>query len=776
MTEKPSQHERDFAKPTRRRLGQWRRRVLVGIMGLLSVLGISGAMVSCVATPPKQGSIDGLARLDALDRDWPGLGRPVEISFDEHLIPSITAQSDADAAYTIGLVHAHLRLSQMELLRRVSQGRLAEMGGPLAAGIDEAIRAIDLDRAVAQMEQDLPVETRTWITKYVEGVNDYKQSIRRRPADAFTLGFSYNDPWTAADVLTFARLASVDINWGRWLSVFAYEGQLGHEDFVERLWAFADRGVPSFGPEVSHELSVLTDIGRTGSNAFVVSGERSVSGGALVASDPHLGLPQPNIWCVLGYRTPDRAAVGLMIPTLPFVLVGRSEQVAWTGTNMQSSSSVLYQLPEGWDTTMTREESIAVRFWFDRKARVRESAFGPVISDAGLLKRIGEGEYAMRWRGHFPSDESSAFFRASTAGDFESFREAFATYAAGGQNILYGDASGNIGQIMAIEAVPAAAASSRIGAVSPRDERFAWGPGIPSNELPASYNPEAGFLVSANNVPVRMTPPLVPQGNSNDRVVRMQELLSEDKTYTLDDLAEIQRDTYSGASFEVAQRLASRDVEYPEGGLKAAIALWDGRYDRDSVGAAAYQIVLSELIDLLYTDRYSESIVGMIREGSYVHRFVAEDLQLDGGAVIDQAFHAASEVWEPGTTWGDFHRLRLEHPIGYIPLLGRAYRFGDLPYDGSSSTIFKGAHRVSGRQHSTDFGANSRLLCDMGTLDDNRVVLLGGQDGWLGSDRLLDQVPLWQAGQTIPLPLSAEGQSARAERTLLLGRLDESSN
>jgi len=199
------------------------------------------------------------------------------------------------------------------------------------------------------------------------------------------MGFGYDEPWNVGDVLAFGRLASVDINWGRWLSTFTYGGQLGYEDFIARLWAFGDAGIPSYGPEMPTELSVLTDIGRSGSNAFVVSGDRSASGGALVASDPHLGLPQPNIWCIVGYRSPGRAAVGLTCPGLPFVLVGRNETVAWTGTNMQASTSVLYRLPEGWDPVSTRTEPIGVRFWFDREAEIRESRWGPVISDAALF-------------------------------------------------------------------------------------------------------------------------------------------------------------------------------------------------------------------------------------------------------------------------------------------------------------------------------------------------------------------------------------------------------
>jgi len=752
-----------------------RRRRLLRLGAVGALVAIAGATImSCVALPPAPGTIDGVERLDALDHDWPGLGGEVTISWDERLIPSITAESDADAAYAIGLVHAHLRLSQMELFRKVSQGRLAEMAGALAAGIDEGIRALDLDRATPEMAANLPPETRLWIERYVAGVNDYRATVRRRPADAVTLGLTLDEPWTVEDVLTFGRLASVDVHWGRWVSLLGLRDEPGYADFIARLWGFGDAGVPSFGPEERTDLSILTDLGRTGSNAVVVSKDRSATGSALMATDPHLGIPVPNLWVAIGYRTPERSAVGLTIPSLPFVLVGRNEAIGWSGTNMQASSSVLYRLEDGWEPVSVREEAIGVRFWFDRTATIRESALGPVLTDASLLAgRLGDGDIAFAWRGHLPSDEASAFLRASRAQDWEAFREAFRTYAVSGQNMLYADREGAIGQIMAIEAMPAAAAASRVAPVSASDEAFAWTPGVASPSLPAAFNPEAGFLVSANNVPVRTSDPLVPQGNSNDRVERLNELLRSSDAVTLDDLAALQLDVHSIASHRTAGAIAARlegaGLSADARALVGAIGAWDGRYDADSTGAVAYQRALGKLIDRLYGERYGERIRGTIRSGPYVHDFVRVDLDAAPVETVAAAVEAAAPGWSREQRWGDLHRLRLRHPIGNAPVLGRWFRFGDHAYAGSTTTVMKAAHGAGEGVHGTRFGANARLLMDLGGLDDNRVVLMGGQDGWLGSDRLVDQIPEWLAGRTVPLPLSAEAQAARAVRTLRLG-------
>lgn len=745
------------------------RRALAGpAVYALVALGLA----SCIATPPRAGSISGESRLSLVEGRWPGLERPVEILWDEHLIPSIRAESDADGAYALGLVHAHLRLSQMELIRRISQGRLAEMTGPIAAGIDEGIRAIDLDRAVPRMTQELPPATRAWIEGYVAGVNAYRETVARWPADARVLALDKSEAWTVEDVLTLGRLASVDVHWGRWLGLLPLRDAPGGEEFLARVWAFGGRAEASFGGGERTELSVLTDIGRSGSNAVVVSGRRSASGGALVATDPHLGLPQPNIWCVVGIRTPSMNAAGLTIPGLPFVLVGRNESASWSGTNMQATSSVLYRLETDWTPLSERVEPISVRWWLDREAKVRESALGPVITDAALLGRLGEGDLAFRWRGHEPSDEATAFLRLMHCRDWAEFREAFETYAVSGQNMLYADAAGNIGQVMALEAIPAAAEAGRIGPVPASDPEFAWGEGIPSGRLPAAFNPEKGFLVSANNVPTHTEPVLVPQGNANDRVVRMEGLLAGEGPVTLAELARLQTDTYSIASHETARKIAERgaalELSEESGRLVEAIAAWDGFYGAASTGAVAYQTALSTLIDELYEDRYGPQIRSTMRQGPYVHEFVREDLGAAPAEAVQVALDRAAKTWDPSRTWGDVHRLRLAHPLGMVPLLGGAYSFDELGVGGSTTTIMKSAHRVTEGSHRVTFGANARLLFDMGTLDENLVVLLGGQDGWLGSDRLLDQVPLWVSGRAIPLPLSREGQEARAERTTTL--------
>jgi penicillin amidase len=776
-------NDRALPPPPRSR----RRALLAGWLpiGLLAALPL--ALSSCVVAPPPVASIDSAARVAALPATGHDVAADVDILWDEWLIPCVIAESDADLAYALGVVHVHLRWGQMEFIKRIARGRLAEMAGPPALPIDRGLRTLDMDRVVPEIEASLPDDTRRWIERYVAGVNAARRLQPAVHQDLRALGIDPEEPWTVGDTLAIGRLASADLTWGRWLSLLPRQDDTGFADFRDRLRAFADDAVPSFGPGEPVPLAELFTYGRTGSNSVVVSAARTGTGSAMIASDPHLGLPQPNLWMIACLRSPGTRAIGFTIPGLPFVLEGRNDRIAWGGTNMQNVTSQLVDVSGEDPSSFTpRTERIGVRWWFDDTFTARDSRFGPVMTDLPLLDGLagpGGAASAIRWRGHEPSDESTAFLLAMRAADWPGFRAAFAHFRSGGQNMLYADVDGHIGQVLATEWIPAAAATAWDAPVAPADAGD-WTARIPSDRLPAAFDPPAGFIASANNTPILTDPPMLTQGNSNDRMVRMTELLAGDDTITVDRLMALQRDTFSRASLRAAGRIVAHAVPDPTdpaadtaATLVAALAAWDGFYETDSHGAVAYMRVLDALIDDLYADRYSKALRRTMRNAPYVHEFIAADLAGEPGvppavgpttAAVRAAIATAAREYDPQQTWGDIHRLDLAHPIGAVPLLGRPWNFDERPTAGSTTTIFKSAHAVTGKRHATTFGANARHVSDLSDPDANWFVLVGGQDGRPGSANMLDQADVWLRGEMIPVPFTEAAWRKRAVRTTTL--------
>ncbi len=757
-------------KPLHRR--RWFRRAAALVVGLPALAGLSlvAVIASCVGVPPAPGTISLDDRLASFPTTGLRLEGEVEVLWDDHAVPYIVAGSDGDAAYAIGLVHAHLRLGQMEFLKRVAQGRLSEMAGPFANDIDIALRTLDIDKAVPEMEEHLPDGTREWLERYVEGVNDYRDRLSARPHELRLLGVSLDEPWTVRDTLAVGRLACVDINWGRWLGYFSLRDDPKWPEYRERLDRFHDAGTPSFGPGTPTPIDPLFDYSKSGSNSWVVSASRSASGGALIANDPHLGLQQPNLWCLLAYRTPTHAVVGMTFPGLPFVLVGRNEHIAFGGTNMQAVGSSLFDVSSLDPSTFTtREETVGTRLWFDRTATITDTPLGPLISEAPYMNKFGLPPSAIKWRGHEPSDEATAFYRVARAENFDDFRAAFETFATGGQNFLYADVEGNIGQVMAVEFVPAAGRAAKQVLVDPRDERYRWETRVKSTDLPFAFNPEGGFLVSANNTPALLDPPIVVSGNWNDRLGRLRDLLGGGETLTPEDMKRFQRDVFSAASLANTRAMLSA----AGGGrspLSDELAAWDGEYREDSRGAAAYQITLHHLLTTAVAREWGDRIAGNLADSQAVHDFVREEIER--GAVtrddVLAALASADADYGEGLAWGEMHRIRLRHPAGNLPLLGGSYRFGDFPIGGTTGTVQKSAHRVTNGVHGAQYGTNSRHVSDLSDPDANDFVLVGGQDGYFGSVNYLDQWPMFVAGGFVRVPLREETARASFERALRL--------
>lgn len=265
-------------------------------MRLLVSIAMAWMLAGCslLKPLPKETTVDD--RLASFPTGGLPLAGSVQVRWDEHQIPFIEAEHDDDAAFALGLVHAHLRLGQMAIYRRVAQGRIAEMGGPLAADIDHGLRILDFGKAAAETEAGMSPEARRWLERFVEGVNLYQDRLEVLPYEYRALGLG-REPWTVRDLLAFGRLSGTDVTWLVWFNLL----QLRQRDDWPELWArlidTGTRSAPSFaGDGRAGELAaILEGIARSGSNSIAIAPERTTTGGAVIASDPHLG-PTPGSW------------------------------------------------------------------------------------------------------------------------------------------------------------------------------------------------------------------------------------------------------------------------------------------------------------------------------------------------------------------------------------------------------------------------------------------------------------------------------------------------
>ena len=733
-----------------------------------ALIGLILALNCCALIGPLPAPTTLEQRIAAIPTSASGLSAEIEIRLDEYQVPFVIASSDDDAAFGLGLMHAHLRLGQMEILRRIAQQRVSEMFGPLAADIEHTLRILNPDKAVPEIEAILPSETLSWIKSYVAGINAVLLHSSQLPHEFGIFGMQ-REEWTVRDVLSISRLAATEVNWLFWFGLLQVYGQPGYEELLERLARYGDDSRGSFSEAA---IKVLF----SGSNAIAVSGKRSSSGAALIASDPHVGLTLPNLWVLAGISSPGYQVVGMSLPGLPVVLLGRNSDIGWGATNMMALTSSLVKLEQRHlNQASLRQERIKNRFWFDRKIQIRETEFGPVMSDAPLLSDLATGPFALRWLGHEPSDELTTFLKVMRASNWEEFRQAFSSYRVSAQNFLYADRRGNIGHILATGFSAGAGATARVLLGDPLDEAHAWGQVLTPLDLPSIYNPSEGILLSANNRPVQTEPAVTFFANGNSRIERMHELLGDSpELISLRDLKQLQQDVRDPLSHSLARRMLELigDDTYLLRTFKDCLEdfrLWEGHYASSSRGALLFHLTLSGFAARFYPRAYSEAVSSYILSSQAVYDFVLEDLGRPGTqAELRAAFIEACEQAADKGSWGDFHRLELQHILGNIPLFGRRYRFHNLPAEGSTGTLRKAAHAIGTESMRVRYGQNARHVSDLSSLDENYFVLVGGQDGWLGSQNFLDQLVLWERGDFVKVPLSLEQVRARFKNSVIV--------
>ncbi|HUZ75872.1 MAG TPA: penicillin acylase family protein [Stellaceae bacterium] len=699
-------------------------------------------------------------RLGALPRSHVSLRARVAVHWDEHQIPFLEAEHDEDLAVALGVVHAHLRWTQMELMRRIALGRLAETIGPPGVRIDQAMRALGLARIAAAIAAMLPQETARWLGGFVAGIN-HVVAHAPDPGPEFRLLNIAREPWRVEDVLALGRLAAADVTWLSLLPLLRERDRALAAELWRRIVGNAPAhefaGAQRSRRRAARAPDFLPWFWRgCGSNSVAVARSRSAAGGALMASDPHLPVMLPNPFLLAGYRSPSFHCVGLMIAGLPFMALGRNPWIAWGGTNLHAASSDLFDVSAVPARQRTRRrERIRVRWWFDRRVTITEVDGVPVVSRLSLLRGT-RGDCALRWVGAIPSDEFTAMLGVNRARDWDEFRAALRSFAVPGQCLTYADVAGRVGKVAAAH-LPRRPVAPPPSPILPPSAAVHWQSFITADDLPTAFDPAAGFVASANERPPEAPVRVGYVFSSDSRILRLRQRLATATAVSFDDLAELQQDVLAPGAPALRDdlvRLLGADATAPAARLVAALASWDGRYDAASRGALAFELLLFHLARALMGPRRLALYVATWNEWDLVRADLAAALPEALARAVRRAAPVAARKLERYGTWGGMHRLRLRHFIGRIPVLGRRYRFGDWPLAGGSETVLKTAHRLAGRRHAVGLAPVARHISDLADPDRNFFVLLGGQDGRVGSTTALDQVALWRSGRYVRIPLS----------------------
>jgi len=708
----------------------------------------------------------------------PGLDAEVEILFDERGIPRIYAETDADALRALGWLHAGERLFQLELIRRAARGELSELVGEAALELDILNRSFGFARRVAEEQPELDPETAELLSAYVEGINRYIDAADRLPPGLVMLG-AEPEPWTREDVIAIA-----------------YYQTFYPTTLVQRL-SRAWHGVTQrYGQPASDWLSELPDWTRPtvprqhitqASNTWVIAPEKSRSGSALHASDPHLDIDRaPGMWYAVGLHSDETFdTVGVTTPGLPFVAMGHNGRIAWAFTVAPVDVFELYRQPrdsgdpqrvggpDGWQEIFTRTEQIDVHG--------RETPLEREFHYTKLGRVIDlhdDHVEVMRWAGfELPLAGLIANGLAlNRAGDFETFRRAATGMGALSVNWSYSDRRGNIGYVQSTP-IPVRRHERFFTVLDATDPANDWDGFHPPEDRPWALNPAQGWLANANNNAVGENWPYpIPGFYKHLRMRRISELLSGGEIFDRDDMLRFQLSQLSDRALSWRDWLAEVAEDSGRTAIASQLREWDGVMRADSDIAGLFQLWWHYLARAVFNTGTSEGSAGWweLRPllDNWLHASPAEAFPTD----IDReraALTALEDALKIGIhPLGRIQNLTIGHPLANNALLdawldlsrGPVPRGGDA---GSLNVSYVGFDPGSGRLQ-VRAGASMRFIMDWSDPDAFTLNITFGQSGNPFSRHFDDFFADFLTGTPWTVPWSRQAVENRTAGRLVL--------
>lgn len=591
-----------------------------------------------------------------------GLDGVVEISRNDFGIPQISGSTDLDVFFAMGFVQAQDRLWQMEVQRRIGQGRLAEVFGQSMLSTDITMRTYGLALAAEQGYQTLPDDTKAVLEAYSRGVNSWIEQQAGQLPPEFSLFALQPEPWQPEHSVLIGKLLAFGLAFGirqesdRLLTAAALNTAQFNNLYPGVLLGGAGTTALAFAAHASQSqrtLERLTGLGKVGagSNAWVVAGRHTESGKPILANDPHLALPIPSAWYQASLKGPTLSVTGMTMPGLPVILFGHNQYISWGGTNLPADTHDYvieqldagqpntYKTADGWQALQLRQETIVVRPEAPAAFRppvepvmitVASTEHGPLIGyQPGDVSAM-----ALKWTALSAQDSTiTAVLKLNYASDWQSFRAALKWQVAPTINYLYADHKGNIGYSAAGQ-IPIRRNATGIIPTTAQD--FGWVGMIPWSQMPQQLNPVAGYIVNANQNQLAADYPYFISYDWAEpaRAQRIEHLLQQKiasgKKLNVQDMQDIQTDQVDVAAVGLIRRWCAAPAILQQ---YQSLCGWNGDMQQDPAAAALYQVTLRHLSNALF----SKAFTG-IREERLQQRWL--NASSSGDLPTRQQFHA----------------------------------------------------------------------------------------------------------------------------------------
>lgn len=743
------------------------------------------------------------------------LKEPVKVYFDSIGVPHIYAKNMQDGYTAMGYLHAQDRLWQMELMRRISAGRLSEILGKdkepndnFFLKTDKFFLGMGIDDAATQSIKKLDTTAQAYkmATAYLNGINQFIEK-GATPIEYSLIGvkqekFTLKDIYNVLGYMSFSfamahrtdpLVTNIQKKFG---NKYINELALGIDSLTETI--------PIYDPKLEISSEITAQVGNMmdnmpvspfiGSNSWVVGGEKTKSGKVIFANDPHINYSQPAVWYQMHLVTPKYEMYGFHLGLTPFPFLAHNRNYAYGLTMFENDDIDFYQEklnPNNPNEYMingesipfkTKEKIIKIKGGETVKLKIRISKHGPIMND--LIDGIKKDQpVAMKWiYTAYHNKMLEASYQMSHSKNLSDFKNGAEKIHAPGLNVMYGDAKGNYAWFASAKIYQhknKVNTFTILDGSNGLDDQITY---LDFDKNPKAINAPEGFVYSANNQPDSI------QGIGfypgyylpRDRAKRIVDELSDMEEIQRFDIEDLITDVTSSVLPEllpiIVKNIDSEGFTTNEDIALKTLKVWDGSFETSQVAPTIFTKFKYEYLKNTFQDELGEKgfeqflhthlskkqFEKQIRSLNSVwdDNILTKNRVETKKEILTKSFKDAVAFLEKkhgnlisSWKWGKVHTVTHHHPIGdKLGFLGLHFNVGPFPIAGTNEVLDNEIFHLNGKgEYQVEAGPSTRRIIDFNDIENSEAILPTGQSGNIFSKHYKDQAEKFVKGKFVKM-------------------------
>ncbi len=725
-----------------------------------------------------------------------GLKGKVTIERNQFAVPYITAENMEDLYFAWGYVNAQDRMFQLEVTKRISQGRISEFAGESAIKKDIFLRAVGFHEVAKREVGRLDPVYKGYFQRYVDGINHYLET--EGPNLYMKLLGLEKEEWSAADALAVGMMLNWSLAYNMKHEILYYKmAQKIGADKLNMLMNFVPEKTPTIvndyaatGAAEQQFTAFLEEFGnllgcRSASNNWVVGDTKTAHDGVLFASDMQVHDNKlPNDFYYIRVKSGDFTCTGAHVVGAPFIASGYNNYMAWGLTNNGADMVDLYKENINWKekTYRFRGNNYPLR---KKKVTITVKGKGPVektlyyVGDRPVLSEVFDDlgiDISLDWTA-FDAIDFQGFFMLNHAKNYRDFYGATAKIRMSPQNCVYADREGNIA-FRVIGSQPLRKKGTGNIIRDGETDGRSWRGNIPHDEYPSVKNPDRGYIITANNkvvndYPYYLNGVFAPRYRYDNIAV----MLENRNDLTVEDMQEMQTDTHTVMADKIKDILKKFvDTGNYEDMQKAkeAVLQWDGNVTEESTAASiyntfyvrfAFQTLRDELGDELAEQFVSERYISMerfyrlVEEGSVFFDDTTTDEKESVADIATRAFRETLDLLEEATgsskikkwQWKKIHSIRYDHMLGRAAFLKPFVSYGPVPFEGDGETNCRARFKEIAPPYTAYLASAPRMVVKFTPEPKGYMMLITGENEYFMSSHRTDMIKAWHGREYFPV-------------------------